>query len=79
MIFQGSGIDFQLENRSKIDEKNTIQDGMPQFMSIFLRKSSPRRPQDAPRRLKTRPRRLKTPPNTFQDAQRRGQDAPRRP
>ena len=66
MIFQGWGIDFQTENRSKIDEK------MPSKMECLnfrlfccenqaqdAPKTSPRRPQDAP---KTPPRRPKTPP-----------------
>ena len=55
--------------------ENVIQDGMPQFKSLLLRKSSPRRPQDAPRRLLGAPRGLqdalrhpKMRPRCFQEA-----------
>ena len=58
MIFQGSGIDFQLENRSKIDEK------MPSKMECLnLRafcyenqaQDAPKTPQDIPKRLQDTP------------------------
>ena len=55
--------------------KNAIQDGMPQFRSLLIRKSGPRRPQDVPRRPRRPQKTPHPPPRQPQDASRRGQDA----
>ena len=93
MIFQSSGIDFQLENQSKIDEK------IPSKMECLnlcpfcyenQAQDAPKTPQDArggpKRRLKAHqdtPRTPqdapRTPPKTPQDVPKTPQNAPRKP
>ena len=52
-----------------------MQDGMLQFTSLLLRKSSPGRAQDAPRRPRRPQETPQSPPRHPQDAPRRAQDA----
>ena len=75
MLFQGSGIDFQLENRSQIDEK--IPSKMECLNLCPVRyenqaQDAPKTPQDARGSLE---RRFKDP----QDTTRAPQDAPKTP
>ena len=93
MIFQGSGIDFQLENRSKIDEKKPSKMeclNLCPFSYENQAQGAPKTPQDArggpERRLKdpqdtprTPQDAPKTPPKRPQDVPKTPQNAPSKP